>query len=126
MIDHTLVLEYKLNAGWLAPYVDGLRDGKLIARQCAACSRTSLPPVRSCICGNSDGLWKTLDGTARILQRTTGTDGDFAMVRFDGADTLTVVALDSVSSSATKAIIKPTSGDLPQLILVEASLQDSK
>ncbi len=126
MIDHTLRLDYKLNAGWLAPYIDGLKNGKLVARQCATCSRTSLPPVRSCTCGHSDGLWKTLDGTARILHRTTGTDGDFAMVRFNGADTLTVVALDSVSASATTAVIKPASGNLPQLILAEASTQDSE
>ena len=48
------------------------------------------------------------------------------MVRFNGADTLTVVALDSVSASATTAVIKPASGNLPQLILAEASAQDSE
>lgn len=124
MIDHTLILDYQLNAGWLAPYVDGLKDGKVIARQCAACSRTSLPPMRSCICGHSGGHWKQLLGTAKIMQRTTGTDGDFAMVLFDGADTLSVVALDAVSPSATSVVIKAASGKLPQLILADSSVQD--
>ncbi len=66
-----------------------------------------------------------LNGSARILHRTTGSDGDFAMVRFDGADTLTVVALDAVSMSATSAAIKPQTGKLPRLILAELSGQDS-
>lgn len=124
-IDHTLTLEYQLNAGWLTPYVDGLKDGKIIARQCMACFRISLPPVRSCLCGSSEGQWLRLNGTARIVKRTTGSDGDFAMVRFDGADTLSVVSLDTVPTSATTATIKPLAGKLPQLILAETSVQDS-
>ena len=124
MIEHPLILDYQLNAGWLTPYIDGLQEGKLIAHQCASCSRTSCPPVRSCICGNTDGRWKQLKGTASILQRTTGADGDFAMVRFDGADTLSVVALDTVSLSATTVVIKTTNSKLPQLILTEASVQE--
>jgi len=124
MINYPLILDYQLNAGWLAPYVDGLKDGKLIARQCTRCSRISFPPVRSCICGHTDGNWKQLKGTAKILQRATGTDGDFAMVRFDGADTLSVAALDAVSLSATTVTIKTTGSNLPQLILAEASEQE--
>ena len=124
MIDHQLILDYQLNAGWLAPYVDGLKDGKVIARECVSCSRISFPPVRSCICGNTDGRWKQIEGTAKILQRTTGIDGDFALVRFDGVDTASVVALDAVSVSATTVIIKKTNSKLPQLILTEASVQE--
>ena len=46
------------------------------------------------------------------------------MVRFDGVDTASIVALDAVSVSATTVIIKKTISKLPQLILTEASVQE--
>lgn len=120
MIDYSLNLNYRLSPGWLSPYVTGLREGKLKARQCAACSHTSVPPVRCCHCGCRDGHWTTLDGSAHIIKQTTGSDGDFALVRFNGADTLTVVALESLPPDATTGVVKTVNGDLPTLTLVSA------
>ena len=42
------------------------------------------------------------------------------MVRFDGADTLSVVSLESLPSDATSGVIKALDTDLPTLILVSA------
>lgn len=120
MIEFTLTLNYQLNAGWLSPFIEGLRNGKLMARQCTACSRTSLPPTRSCTCGSHDGNWVVLNGTASILKRTTGSDGDFALVRFDGADTMSVVAMDSLPSNAKSAVVKLADSKLPSLTLTTA------
>jgi hypothetical protein len=121
MIKHSLTLNYQLNPGWLAPYIERLKEGILLAWQCASCSQTRVPSTRRCTCGSSDGCWITLSGTAHIVKRTTGLDGDFALVRFEGADTLTVVALERVCASATTAVIKPINETLPQLILVAAA-----
>ena len=120
MIDYSLSLDYRLSPGWLSPFVDGLSEGKIMARQCSACCRTSVPPVRSCVCGCGDGQWTALSGHARIIKRSSGSDGDFALVRFDGADTLSVVSLESLPSDATHGVIKTLDTDLPTLILVSA------
>jgi len=118
MIDYSLSLNYQLNAGWLSPFVEGLKEGKLVARQCSQCSHTSVPPTRSCTCGSVEGTWTTLNGNARIVKQTNGADGDFALVRFKGADTLSVVALESISFDETHGVIKKIDTDLPALILV--------
>jgi len=123
MINYTLQLDYQLNPGWLEPYVSGLKNGKLVARLCASCSRTSLPPSRCCSCGHSVGSWKTISGSADIVYRCSGTDGDFALVQFHGVDTLTVVALHGVPPNALTGVIKQTEDDLPRLILQAESTQ---
>ncbi|MEX3011504.1 zinc ribbon domain-containing protein [Hoeflea sp. TYP-13] len=88
---HRLTLEYTLGAGALEPYLNGLREGKSIARQCRRCDRVTFPPERACGCQSSDNLagsygWKQLAGTAALVHRTDGSGGSFALVRFDGAD----------------------------------------
>ncbi len=95
---HQLTLAYQLGEGALQPYLQGLCDGVANARMCTLCERVTFPPERSCTCqqkGNRPPAfgWKTLSGKATILHRTTGVDGDFALVRFAGADNLAVCRL---------------------------------
>lgn len=95
-VDYTLALNYQLQSGWLQPYVQGLLQGHATARCCIACNRTSFPPIRVCKCQHTEGTWTRLSGAARIVHRCDGTDGSFALVQFDGADTQTVVRLDAM------------------------------
>lgn len=90
----TMTLEYDMAEGFLGPYLSGLRGGRVVAGTCEACGRTALPPEPTCICGAKGFSARALSGNAVILWRTAGTDGDVALVRFDGADTLSVARLD--------------------------------
>jgi uncharacterized OB-fold protein len=112
----TLTFDYTLSPGWLAPYLDGLREGRAVAARCDGCGRVSLPPERSCGCGASQSQFVTLAGSATIFSRTSGTDGDFALVRFDGADGLSVARLDGWTDETTGRLIASTS-ERPALIL---------
>lgn len=117
MIAYNLSLEYTLQPGWMAPFIDGLREARAVARVCANCARISFVPLRTCLCGGTSGTWKTLSGHAEIHTRTTGSDGDFALVRFKGASGLATVRLADMPPEATLGILVPATGDLPQLIL---------
>jgi len=111
-----LPLEYDLKAGWLSPFVEGLTQGRAVARVCAACGRVSFPPLRTCTCGSAEGEWVILSGRATVITRTSGTDGDFALARFDGADGLTTVALQSTATVAQSPLVLQAS-DPPRLVL---------
>lgn len=93
MSNYALSLEYQLTPGWLKPYTDGLNQGRAVAWCCTACQRTSFPPIRTCACGQITGNWVTLSGYAVVIHYTFGQDGEFALARFDGADTSSVVKL---------------------------------
>ncbi|MCU0314653.1 MAG: hypothetical protein MUC84_11420 [Solirubrobacteraceae bacterium] len=95
----SLSLDVTAGEGFLAPYLDGLRRGEAIAGRCTACGRTALPPEPRCRCGAAAAEMRRLAGTATVLWRTTGTDGDAALVRFDGADTLSVARLETVGGA---------------------------
>ncbi len=92
-----VTLDYDLAEGFLAPYLSGLRDGRAVAGACSACGRVALPPEATCPCGASDFSAVPLSGRAAVLWRTTGTEGDVGLVRFDGADTLSVARLEGFS-----------------------------
>lgn len=110
MIDHELTLHYRLAPGWLSPWVTALAEGRALAAVCDGCGRVSFPPLRRCRCGRGTWDWRELAGTARILRRSTGADGDFALAAFDGADTRTTVRLLDLGPGAIagKLRIPPT------------------
>lgn len=113
MTRYTLTLDYDLKAGWLAPFVEGLAQGQAVARACGGCKRVSFPPLRSCgVCGSQDGEWVNLSGRAQIQVRTQGADGDFALVKFEGACGFSAVALKDVSSGAGTAAHITTDGQI--------------
>lgn len=117
MIKHQIVLDYTLAPGWMKPFVDGLITGNAVALKCASCALISYPPQRTCTCGETQSDWITLSGIAEIVFRTTGSDGDFGLVRFDGADTQTVVRLEAFSIHLERGRIAKSEGGLPKMIL---------
>ncbi|WP_171102391.1 Zn-ribbon domain-containing OB-fold protein [Ruegeria sp. HKCCD7255] len=89
---HQVSLEYSLAKGWLAPWIEGLRQGKAIASHCKTCGGAQFPPLRLCPdCRTPSDGWVTLSGRAAIQWRTTGADGDFAVAKFEGAHGATVL-----------------------------------
>ena len=68
------------------------------------------------MCGSAEGEWVILSGRATVITRTSGTDGDFALARFDGADGLTTVALQPTATVAQSPLMLQAS-DLPRLVL---------
>lgn len=117
MIRHTLALEYCLEPGWMAPFVKGLLRGEAMARRCEDCGIKSFPPHRTCACGGSGAVWVSLPGTATIQFRATGSDGDFALVQFDGADTSSVVSLQGIAEGQTNGRISAPDDAVPKLVL---------
>lgn len=114
-----LELDYALGYGWLSPWLDGLREGKAVASTCSACGDAHFPPLRACpnCHAPSDG-WRTLNGGATILFRTDGTDGDFALARFDGASAAAVVRAQALSSGTTRARLAPCPEDPPVPVII--------
>ena len=117
MIAHHLTLDYTLAPGWMAPFVEGLQAGKAMARRCEACQAVSFPPLRVCPCGGREASWVALSGRADILFRATGRDGDFALVRFEGASTNTTLALVDMGPKARRGVLLRSYGPLPALRL---------
>lgn len=117
MINHTLSLDYQLTPGWMLPYIQGLFDGHAIARQCVSCMQTSFPPVRVCRCGQSQAKWVQLSGQAKLVHRSQGSDGDFALVHFNGADTQAVVRLTGFNEDQFTGKLHASTEPLPALVL---------
>lgn len=114
-----VTLEYALGEGWLAPWLDGLREGRPVASTCSACGDAHFPPLRVCpTCRSRCVGWRNLGGGATILCRTQGTDGDFAMARFDGARSATIARADGLPENATRAVLAACPDDPPFLSLV--------
>ncbi len=105
MIPHHFALDYTLYPGWMAPFVNGLQEGLAVARRCDACAKTTFPPQRICACGEAEGTWVTLEGTAQITFRTEGADGQFALAQFDGSDISAVVRLQNVTADQTRGTL---------------------
>jgi hypothetical protein len=117
MIAHTTTLHHALHPGWFAPHVEALMAGDALGRRCAACERVSFPPLRLCPCGGAEGTWQLLSGAARIVWRTTGTDGDFALASFEGASALATVRLVRMPAGGTRGRLAAPEGGLPRICL---------
>lgn len=114
-----VALEYTLGTGWLAPWLDGLATGAAVASICSACAAAQFPPLRTCPkCRLPSDGWRTLKGGATILFRTTGTDGDIAMVQFDGASGSAIARAEALPETATRAVLAPCPTDPPTLTLI--------
>lgn len=112
------MLDYELAEGWLAPWVAGLRAGRATASACGACGVARFPPLRICpgCLAPSDG-WRDLPGTATILLRTSGSDGDIALARFDGAEGAAVARLRGLDGQAATGRLVAVPDGPPALIL---------
>ena len=112
-----LNLPYEIAAGWLAPWVDALRAGQALGARCNTCQAVSFPPTRVCNCGGCATTWQPLPGTAVIVYRTDGADGTFALVRFDGAASQSVVRLHGLAQGDLRGRLLPASGERPAVVL---------
>jgi len=114
-----LELDYSLGYGWLSPWLDGLREGRVVASCCSVCGDVHFPPLRACPnCRTLADGWQPLSGGATILFRTIGTDGDFALVRFDGASAAAVVRAQALPAGAKRARLAPCPTDPPVLFII--------
>ena len=92
---YRMTLDYAIPSGILTPYFDALAEGRALASRCATCNHIAFPARTTCQrCAGQQINWIELAGTANILFRTDGPTGNFALVRFDGADTNSTVGLD--------------------------------
>jgi len=112
-----LTLHYDLSPGWLAPYIGGLRAGRAMGARCRTCAKVSFPPLRTCHCGGCGPTWAELPGIATLRYRSTGSDGDFALVVFDGAAGLCVARLYGFGPEDRLGIITAATGARPGLCL---------
>ena len=112
-----LTLHYDLSPGWLAPHIEGLRAGRAVGARCRGCAKVSFPPLRVCACGGREATWAALPGTATLRYRSTGSDGDFALVAFDGASGLAVARLDGFGPDDRFGRVSAATGPRPALIL---------
>lgn len=113
---YSLTLDYTIGEGWLQVWVDGLRKGRAMASSCSSCGHAQFPPLRICpTCKIVSDDWTQLDGSASIQFRTTGTDGDFALVQFDGADSAAVVRTDALPEFMKRGRLLPA-GDGPPVL----------
>jgi len=111
MIEHRLTLDHHLATGWRTPFFAALAEGRALAWRCAGCGRVSLPPLAACACGARAGDWLTLPGTGRVIAATAGSAGRAALVRLDGADTLTLVRLtDPALAGQSCRLVAPAAG----------------
>ena len=116
---HRVTLDYSLGEGWLAPFLDGLRQGKAMASLCPNCDAAHFPPLRVCpTCRAPCEGWRALGGGATVLHRTGGSDGDFAMARFDGASGAAIADAGALPPDATRALLAPCPDDPPGLALI--------
>ncbi|MEP5731360.1 MAG: hypothetical protein ABJL67_18540 [Sulfitobacter sp.] len=126
MIPYKLTLDYTLAPGWMAPFIDGLRANKAMARVCRGCSEVSFPPTRICTCGAEKAEWRELSGQADIAFRTGGTDGTFGLVRFRGANTQSVVRLNGIESDTNTGWLAAAENDTPHLALGPHKMKDQQ
>jgi hypothetical protein len=114
-----LNLHYDLGEGWLEPWLQALRTGKALASACKACGDVHFPPLRTCpSCRTRCNEWRTLGGGARIVFRTKGADGDYALAQFDGASSAAVASTAELPSGAKRAILAPCPNDPPTITLI--------
>lgn len=118
---YQLNLDYLVPLGDLAPYFEALQDGKAQASECNGCGNVCFPARAQCsACRTSEVKWKRLNGTARVLFRTDGASGSFALVKFDGADTHCTVGLINPERNTTFGKLAAPQGNAPGLWLALA------
>jgi len=113
-----VTLDYTLGEGWLAPWLDGLRDGTAVASMCVACGEAHFPPLRVCpVCRQHSDGWRELEGGATVLFRTRGSDGDIAMVRLDGARGAAIARAEALPDGVTRCVLVASREDPPVISL---------
>lgn len=124
---HQLTLDYTIPFGDLQPYFDALHEGNAFASACNSCEFVAFPARTRCgSCRSNDMRWVPLTGTARVLFRTDANARSFALVKFDGADTSSTVALNNPENNAMFGTIVAPKDGTPglRLTLVDAENEE--
>lgn len=115
---HRLTLDYTIPTGDLAPYFEALQLGKALASHCRTCGGVAFPARTHCAhCGAGGMRWQPLTGLARVVLRSEGPSGCFALVQFDGASTCSTVAILNPEQETLFGYLTAPIGDAPGLWL---------
>lgn len=117
MTPFNLDLRYTLQPGWLGPYVGALLQGQALAYACEDCGGVSFPPLKVCACGSLRQRWVQLSGRASVRFFSSGTDGRFGLVRFDGATTDAVARLEGFGATGRRGALVAAATDRPAIVL---------
>ena len=85
--------------------------------KCSLCEKVSFPPQKICTCGSYKNSWIKLSGVAEIVAITSGLDGNYGLVKFEGASTLTVVKLNNFKGTEAFGKIYKSSSQNPSIII---------
>lgn len=123
---HQLNLDYTIPSGDLAPYFESLEAGKALASKCEGCGAVAFPARAQCLsCDGKAMHWHPLSGAAQVIFRTDGAKGSFALVRFEGADTQSTVAIaNSEQRSDFGKLTKPVKDALGLWVKLERRNDD--
>lgn len=118
-----LELEYSIGDLAIAPYLEGLRTGMAVAKQCSRSRRTTFPPERGspgelATGGASESGWIQLSGEARLELRTDGPEGSFALATFEGADNRTVCRIANPEVSGSTLVLQRDEREVPGIVVM--------
>ena len=117
IINKKLELSYNLSFGVMSKWLSELTKGQAIALKCSKCSNVSFPPQKVCTCGSNRSSWIKLSGIAKILSKTSGQDGNYAIAKFEGCSSSSVVKLKNFKGFETSGRLVPSSMSNPSIIL---------
>ena len=117
IINKKLELTYNLSFGVMSKWLTELTKGQALALKCLNCNNVSFPPQKVCGCGSKISCWIKLSGVAKILSKTSGQDGSYAIAKFEGCSSSSVVRLKNFKEYETKGKLTPSSMSNPSIIL---------
>jgi uncharacterized OB-fold protein len=97
-VDERLDLAYEWDAGEaMGAFLEGLRDGRIVATVCARCARTLVPPRRFCErCFRSTDNWTSVENTG-VVETFSICHVRWDMVPLDPPELPAVIRLDGSS-----------------------------
>ena len=118
IINKKLELTYNLSFGVMSKWLTELTKGQALALKCSNCSNVSFPPQKVCSCGSNRSSWIKLSGVAKILSKTSGQDGSYAIAKFEGCSSSSVVRLKNFKGIETVGKLVPSCMSSPSIILI--------
>ena len=122
-ISKKIELNYNISFGKMSKWLTGLTEGFALALKCSLCEKVSFPPQKICTCGAYKNSWIKLSGVAEIVTITSGLDGNYGLVKFEGASTLTVVKLNNFKGTETFGKILKSSSQNPSIIITPTEVK---
>jgi len=117
IINKKLELSYNLSFGVMSKWLTELTKGQALALKCSNCNNVSFPPQKVCSCGSNRSSWIKLSGVAKILSKTLGQDGSYAIAKFEGCSSSSIVKLKNFKGFESVGKLAPSSVSNPSIIL---------